>query len=70
MSELGKEGLKDDRIIEEEEKEILKSNNPKNHNSDNKEDNLPKEWKWVKLGELFEILRLEKFPMRRTTTKK
>ncbi|WP_346859971.1 restriction endonuclease subunit S [uncultured Draconibacterium sp.] len=45
LSELGKVGLKDDRIIEEE---ILKSNNPKNPNSDN----LPKGWKWVKLGEV------------------
>ncbi|WP_346864332.1 restriction endonuclease subunit S [uncultured Draconibacterium sp.] len=47
LSELGKVGLKDDRIIEEE---ILKSNNPKNPNSDN----LPKGWKWVKLGEVIE----------------
>ncbi|WP_346854136.1 restriction endonuclease subunit S [uncultured Draconibacterium sp.] len=47
LSELGKVGLKDDRIIEEE---ILKSNNTKNPNSDN----LPKGWKWVKLGEVIE----------------
>lgn len=36
MSELGNEGLKDDRMTNE--KAILQSSNPKNHNSDNVED--------------------------------
>lgn len=50
-SELGLVGLKDDKIIEKDnKKEILKSTNPKNLNSDKGE--LPKGWKWVKLGEV------------------
>lgn len=57
LSELGKEGLKDDRMMDDANEEILQSNNPKNHNSDNKEDNLPKGWKWVKLGDV--IIKIE-----------
>jgi type I restriction enzyme S subunit len=59
LSELGKVGLKDDRIIDvekDEKTEILKSNNPKNPNSDNKRDNLPKGWKWVKLKDISEFI--------------
>ncbi len=48
MSELGLGGLNDDRIKENNEKEILKSTNPKNHNSDN----LPKGWRKGKLGDI------------------
>lgn len=51
LSALGLDRLKDDRIIDTETKgkgEILKSQNPKNPNSDN----LPNGWKWVKLGEV------------------
>jgi type I restriction enzyme, S subunit len=35
MSELGEEGLKDERIKKSSDSKILKSSNPKNHNSDN-----------------------------------
>jgi type I restriction enzyme S subunit len=59
LSELGKVGLKDDRIIDvekDEKTEILQSNNPKNPNSDNEEDNLPKGWKWVKLKDISEFI--------------
>jgi len=34
MSELGFDGLKDDRILEKDKTEILQSSNPKNHNPD------------------------------------
>jgi type I restriction enzyme S subunit len=52
-SELGLEGLNDDRIIEEEKKkkEILQSSNHKNHNSDK----LPKGWRMGKVGEEFNL---------------
>lgn len=55
MSELGLEGLKDERIFDgqnKEKNEILQSTNPKNHNSDN---GLPKGWRMGKLGEEFNI---------------
>ncbi len=55
LSELGKVGLKDDMIIDNEKNEILQSQNPKNPNSDKKEDNLPKGWKWVKLSEVCDM---------------
>ncbi|GAB1416733.1 hypothetical protein MASR2M117_25370 [Paludibacter sp.] len=55
LSELGKVGLKDDKMTDRENEEILQSQNPKNPNSDKKEDNLPKGWKWVKLGEVATI---------------
>lgn len=57
LSELGKVGLKDDKMTDGENEEILPSQNPKNHNSDIKEDNLPKGWKWVKLGDV--IIKIE-----------
>ncbi len=53
-SELGLEGLDDDRILDEKQKnEILKSSNRKNHNSDN---GLPKGWRMGKLGEEFNLI--------------
>lgn len=57
LSELGKGGLKDDRIIDKDNKhkEILQSSNPKNPNSDEKGDNLPTGWKWVKICEIGKI---------------
>ena len=65
LSELGKVGLKDDRIIDVEKDEktvILQSNNPKNPNSDNKRGNLPKGWKWVKLGEVADKISKKALP--------
>ena len=54
-SELGLEGLNDDRIFhkkgKKENKEILPSSNQQNHNSDN----LPKGWRMGKLSEVIEI---------------
>lgn len=47
LSELGRVGLKDDKIIKNE---ILKSSNQKNHNSDNVNGELPKGWEVKKLG--------------------
>lgn len=53
-SELGLEGLDDNWILDEKEKnEILKSSNRKNHNSDN---GLPKGWRMGKLGEEFNLI--------------
>lgn len=53
LSELGSVGLKDDRIsVDNDKNEILQSSNQKNPNSDN----LPKGWKWVKLGEILEFV--------------
>jgi type I restriction enzyme S subunit len=50
LSELGRVGLKDDRIMDEAVKgEILQSANPKNPNSDNE---LPEGWKWVKIEDI------------------
>ncbi len=55
-SELGLKGLNDDRILDvkrkTENKEILQSSNPKNHNSDK----LPKGWR---MGKLNEVARIE-----------
>jgi type I restriction enzyme, S subunit len=54
LSELGSVGLKDDRISDvAAKKEILKSSNPKNPNSDNE---LPKGWRWVKLIDVSKVL--------------
>jgi len=56
LSGLGCNGLKDERIIEKETKEeILQSKNPKDPNPDNEGSNLPKGWKWVKLGDIAEM---------------
>lgn len=53
LSELGSVGLKDDRISDVIAKnEILQSFNPKNPNSDSE---LPQGWKWVTIGDLFEV---------------
>ncbi len=55
LSELGRVGLKDDRIMDEAVKgEILQSANPKNPNSDNE---LPEGWKWVKVSEISDVVR-------------
>lgn len=52
LSELGRVGLKDDRIMDEAVKgEILQSANPKNPNSDN----LPQGWRLVQINEIAEI---------------
>ncbi|MCC7523548.1 MAG: restriction endonuclease subunit S [Chitinophagaceae bacterium] len=57
MSEIGLNGLQDDRI--KYENKILKSTNPKNHNSDNGQGDilsLPKGWEIKKLGEVVDVL--------------
>lgn len=46
MSELGKGGIKDDKMG----KKILKSSNPKNHNAD--KGDLPEGWEWKTLKEI------------------
>lgn len=51
LSELRKKGLKDDRISDK--KEILKSTNPKNPNSDNE---LPEGWVWKAIKEITSVL--------------
>lgn len=53
LSELGRVGLKDDRITGlDNQEEILPSTNPKNPNSDNE---LPEGWKWVKIEEIADV---------------
>jgi restriction endonuclease S subunit len=51
MSELGLGRLKDERIIDDNKKEILQSSNPKNHNSDKGEG-----WEEKTLGEVCSLI--------------
>lgn len=64
MSELGKGGLKDDKM----EKKILKSSNPKNHNAD--KGDLPEGWTMIPIKDFADCLDHKRKPVNKTERQK